>query len=53
MRCSRCLMNKRRLIPALLMLAGGALIILGVARSEHVTVLRKAVLICLECIGIG
>ncbi|MGN0711839.1 MAG: CD1871A family CXXC motif-containing protein [Anaerovoracaceae bacterium] len=28
-------------------------IVWGVFREEHLTVLRKAVNICLECIGIG
>lgn len=28
-------------------------IVVGIARGDHSTVLRKAVRICLECIGIG
>lgn len=32
---------------------GVGFIILGMAREEHITVLRKAIAICLECIGIG
>lgn len=37
----------------LLMLLGAAFLLLGYARGEAATVLRKAVNICLECIGIG
>ena len=37
----------------LLTLVGALLIGLGVARGEVDTVLRKAIRICLECIGIG
>ncbi|GAA0180091.1 hypothetical protein SH2C18_28430 [Clostridium sediminicola] len=29
------------------------LIVIGIMREEHLTVLKKAVAICLECIGIG
>lgn len=28
-------------------------IVVGIMRQEHIEVLRKAVKICLECIGIG
>ena len=28
-------------------------IIIGMVREEHLTVLKKAVNICLECIGVG
>ena len=37
---------------ALLVLAAG-FIVLGVNRGEVLVVLRKAINICLECIGIG
>ncbi|MEE5992584.1 MAG: CD1871A family CXXC motif-containing protein [Oscillospiraceae bacterium] len=37
----------------IVLLAGMALMILGIMRGELVEVLNKAVRICLECIGIG
>ena len=41
-------------LPAALLLAVGvAFIVLGVSRGEALTVLRKAIAICLECVGIG
>lgn len=46
--------NKRKLRPALgLMLLGLGFMGYGVIRQEHLTVLKKAVNICLECIGVG
>lgn len=33
--------------------AGIALIVLGIFRGETAVVLKKAVRICLECIGVG
>ena len=36
-----------------LLLAGVAFIAVGVWRAEYLVVLKKAVMICLECIGIG
>ena len=32
---------------------GAVFMIIGVLRGEHETVFRKAIMICLECIGIG
>ncbi len=44
----------RRNAPALIVLAAGVcMIVLGVARGEMQTVWRKAVNICMECVGIG
>lgn len=36
-----------------LLLLGAAFVIWGVGRQEHLVVLKKAVKICLECIGVG
>lgn len=47
-------MHMKRHWPGLLLLTLGAVFIgLGLFRSEHLTVLRKAITVCLECIGIG
>ncbi len=45
-------MNKKHL-RIILLTMGTALLILGAARGEAVSVYTKAVKICLECIGIG
>ena len=44
---------KSRNIAALLIAASFAMMAFGVDRGEMSTVLKKAVVICLECIGIG
>jgi hypothetical protein len=47
-------LNKRRFIPALLLIAAGlVLVAVGMSRGEAGTVLARAIRICLECIGIG
>ena len=43
----------RYLIPALILLVGVIFIGIGVSEGEAGAVLRKAVAICMECIGIG
>ena len=43
----------RYLIPALILLVGIGFVIYGVTDGEALSVLRKAVAICMECIGIG
>ena len=45
--------SKTKLITLAVFLAAVAMICLGVARGEVVTVLTKATSICLQCIGIG
>lgn len=44
---------KNWIVPSCLLLAGFLMIVLGIMRGEHHTVLEKAIKICLECIGIG
>ena len=38
---------------ALLLLAGIALVLLGLFRNEAHEVMQKAIFVCMECIGIG
>lgn len=42
-----------RLISLIFLIAGGGLIAIGLIRGEQFTVLKKATMICLECIGLG
>lgn len=37
----------------IVLLSGVVLIVIGRIRGEHLIVLKKAINICLECIGIG
>ena len=39
--------------PVCFLSAGFLMIVLGILRGEHQTVLEKAIKICLECMGIG
>lgn len=43
----------KKLIAPVLLLLGAAFISVGVSLGEHITVWRKAVNICMECIGLG
>lgn len=45
--------KKRNIIAVAILLLGTAFLAFGIYRGEMETVLRKAVNICLECIGIG
>lgn len=44
---------KNNYAAVLLLLAAVCFTVLGVQRGEAETVLRKAVNVCLECVGIG
>ena len=46
-------MKKQFLITFFLLFIAVVFIAIGVCREEHLEVMRKAVNICLECIGIG
>lgn len=37
----------------ILLIVGAIMIGIGIIREEHLMVLEKAIMICLECIGIG
>jgi hypothetical protein len=44
----------RNNLPGLLVFfSGAAFLLVGLWRGEAAVVLRKAILVCLECIGIG
>ena len=44
---------RRNKAALLLVLLGSAFVAIGVWRGEMEIVLRKAVIICMECIGLG
>lgn len=50
-------MKKRELtryaVPCVILAVGIAFVVLGIADSECAAVLKKAINICLECIGLG
>ncbi|MBO4563737.1 MAG: hypothetical protein J5772_09055 [Clostridia bacterium] len=43
----------RYIVPAALMLAGVCFIVYGATDGEAFAVLKKAIAICMECIGLG
>lgn len=46
-------MKRGAFIAAAALLLGAAFIILGTATGGYTSVLKKAIFICMECIGIG
>ncbi len=44
---------KRNIASFAILFLGIVLVVTGIIRTEHETVLEKAINICLECIGIG
>ena len=43
----------RLIIPAVIFTAGIVLMVLGILRGELHEIYHKAIVLCLECIGIG
>ena len=43
----------KNIIAVCLMLAGLTALVLGILRGEAADVLRKATMVCMECIGLG
>jgi len=44
---------KKRALQITLLATGVAMLVIGLLRGEAAEILRKAIVICLECIGIG
>ena len=45
--------GKKATAQIVLLMAGAAMLCVGVLRGETATVLSKAIKVCLECVGIG
>ena len=46
-------MKKRSIYSLVLLAVGFAFIVIGAVRGETDAVLQKAIMICMECIGLG
>ena len=45
--------TKRRMLRIILLIAGVCMMAVGIFRGEASEIFRKAVVVCMECIGIG
>ena len=45
--------KKRRILQVAILLVGIAMITKGIVRGEAREIMRKAIVVCMECIGIG
>jgi len=50
---NRAVIKQLYIIQIFLLLVGLTMTALGILRGEAMEILRKAIIICLECIGIG
>lgn len=44
---------KQKIIKSIIFAVAAAFIVVGIARGDYADTLHKAIIICLECIGIG
>jgi len=45
--------GRRRLLQAAVLLTGIFMMVAGLLRGEALEILNKAIIVCMECIGIG
>jgi len=45
--------GRRQLMQAAVLLAGIFMMVAGLLRGEALEILNKAIIVCMECIGIG
>ena len=45
--------NRHSFLKTVVLLLGIVMMVIGLHRGEALEILRKAIVICLECIGIG
>ena len=43
----------RRYLQTIFLIIGVSMMLLGLLRGEALEILRKAIVVCMECIGIG
>ena len=47
------MIHARTILRVMLLSIGATMIAIGLAQGEATAILRKAVIVCMECIGIG